>query len=171
MLYWSEVGRLLWQFWFIDRKLIHHRKETVSRKAHLPSTQGMTASSSDHHLDLARQPNGVCRTGYERHHSLPNTEPQEDEGSLYQVVFLAYSNLYFSRYHASHAEILTFRVIVYIFLYSAFVNGYRCWFYIMDYTEQSTKLFISSTCHRSFKLSNPIYSLVLVGTDLVLFRW
>lgn len=34
---------------------------------------------------MARQPNGVCRTGYERHHSLPNTELQEDEESLYQV--------------------------------------------------------------------------------------
>ncbi|XP_066473786.1 NCK-interacting protein with SH3 domain isoform X4 [Tiliqua scincoides] len=67
------------------QKLIHHRKETVSRKANLPSTQGMTPSSSDHHLDLARQPNGVCRMGYERHHSLPNTEPQEDEGGLYQI--------------------------------------------------------------------------------------
>ncbi|KAJ6668338.1 hypothetical protein lerEdw1_015715 [Lerista edwardsae] len=70
------------------QKLIHHRKETVSRKAHLPSTQGMTPSSSDHHLDLARQPNGVCRTGYERHHSLPNTEPQEEEGGLYQLLVL-----------------------------------------------------------------------------------
>uniref|UniRef100_A0ACB8EHQ1 Uncharacterized protein n=1 Tax=Sphaerodactylus townsendi TaxID=933632 RepID=A0ACB8EHQ1_9SAUR len=63
------------------QKLIHHRKETVSRKGHSPSTQGMTPSSSDHHLDLARQPNGFCRTGYERHHSLPNTEPQEEEGA------------------------------------------------------------------------------------------
>ncbi|XP_020653736.2 NCK-interacting protein with SH3 domain isoform X1 [Pogona vitticeps] len=67
------------------QKLIHHRKEIVSRKSHSPSTHGMTPSSSDHHLDLARQPNGVCRTGYERHHSLPNTEPQEDEGGLYQI--------------------------------------------------------------------------------------
>ncbi|KAJ7316880.1 hypothetical protein JRQ81_003042 [Phrynocephalus forsythii] len=67
------------------QKLIHHRKETVSRKSHLPSSQGMTPSCSDHHLDLAKQPNGVCRTGYERHHSLPNTEPQEDEGGLYQI--------------------------------------------------------------------------------------
>ncbi|XP_061474319.1 NCK-interacting protein with SH3 domain [Rhineura floridana] len=67
------------------QKLIHHRKETVSRKSHSPSTQGMTPSSSDHHLDLARQPNGICRTGYERHHSLPNTDAQEDEGDLYQV--------------------------------------------------------------------------------------
>ncbi|XP_054834446.1 NCK-interacting protein with SH3 domain isoform X1 [Eublepharis macularius] len=67
------------------QKLIHHRKETVSRKGHSPSAQGMTPSSSDHHLDLARQPNGFCRTGYERHHSLPNTETQEEEGSLYQI--------------------------------------------------------------------------------------
>ncbi|RLV99563.1 hypothetical protein DV515_00009724 [Chloebia gouldiae] len=58
------------------QKLIHHRKETVSRKSHSPTPQGtvMTQSSSDHHLDVSRQPNGVCRTGYERHHSLPNTE-------------------------------------------------------------------------------------------------
>ncbi|XP_019350957.1 NCK-interacting protein with SH3 domain isoform X3 [Alligator mississippiensis] len=69
------------------QKLIHHRKETVSRKGHSPASQGMTMtpSSSDHHLDMARQPNGVCRTGYERHHSLPNTELQEDEESLYQI--------------------------------------------------------------------------------------
>lgn len=70
-----------------SRKLIHHRKETVSRKGHSPSPQGMvmTQSSSDHHLDVARQPNGVCRTGYERHHSLPNTEVEEDDEGLYQV--------------------------------------------------------------------------------------
>uniref|UniRef100_A0A803TB02 NCK interacting protein with SH3 domain n=1 Tax=Anolis carolinensis TaxID=28377 RepID=A0A803TB02_ANOCA len=67
------------------QKLIHHRKETVSRKGHSPSTQGMTPSTSDHHLDLARQPNGVCRTGYERHHSLPNTDNQEDEDGFYQI--------------------------------------------------------------------------------------
>ncbi|XP_015745801.2 NCK-interacting protein with SH3 domain isoform X2 [Python bivittatus] len=67
------------------QKLIHHRKETVSRKGHSPSTQGMTPSTSDHHLDLARQPNGVCRTGYERHHSLPNKDTQEGEGGLYQT--------------------------------------------------------------------------------------
>ncbi|XP_062977428.1 NCK-interacting protein with SH3 domain [Elgaria multicarinata webbii] len=67
------------------QKLIHHRKETVSRKSHSSSTQGMTPSSSDHHLDLSRQPNGVCRTGYERHHSLPNTDPQEDESGVYQI--------------------------------------------------------------------------------------
>uniref|UniRef100_A0A8D2L473 NCK interacting protein with SH3 domain n=1 Tax=Varanus komodoensis TaxID=61221 RepID=A0A8D2L473_VARKO len=67
------------------QKLIHHRKETVSRKSHSPSAPGMTASSSDHHLDLSRQPNGVCRTGYERHHSLPNTDPQEDDSGVYQI--------------------------------------------------------------------------------------
>ncbi|XP_060622140.2 NCK-interacting protein with SH3 domain isoform X2 [Anolis sagrei] len=67
------------------QKLIHHRKETVSRKGHSTSTQAMTPSTSDHHLDLARQPNGVCRTGYERHHSLPNTDNQEDEDGFYQI--------------------------------------------------------------------------------------
>ncbi|XP_042705739.1 NCK-interacting protein with SH3 domain isoform X3 [Chrysemys picta bellii] len=69
------------------QKLIHHRKETVSRKGHSPTSQGMimTPSSSDHLLDLARQPNGMCRTGYERHHSLPNTEIQEDDEGLYQI--------------------------------------------------------------------------------------
>ncbi|XP_013918280.1 PREDICTED: NCK-interacting protein with SH3 domain, partial [Thamnophis sirtalis] len=67
------------------QKLIHHRKETVSRKGPSPSTQGMTPSTSDHHLDLARQPNGVCRTGYERQHSLPNKDIQEEEGHLYQI--------------------------------------------------------------------------------------
>nr|XP_025044351.1 NCK-interacting protein with SH3 domain [Pelodiscus sinensis] len=69
------------------QKLIHHRKETVSRKGHTPASQGtiMTPSSSDHHLDLARQPNGMCRTGYERHHSLPNTEIQENDEGLYQI--------------------------------------------------------------------------------------
>lgn len=72
---------------FCFRKLIHHRKETVSRKGHSPTPQGMvmTQSSSDHHLDVARQPNGVCRTGYERHHSLPNTEFEEEDEGLYQV--------------------------------------------------------------------------------------
>ncbi|KAK2534730.1 Nckipsd [Columba livia] len=69
------------------QKLIHHRKETVSRKGHSPAPQGtvMTQSSSDHHLDVARQPNGVCRTGYERHHSLPNTEFEEEDEGLYQI--------------------------------------------------------------------------------------
>ncbi|XP_062441731.1 NCK-interacting protein with SH3 domain isoform X1 [Rhea pennata] len=69
------------------QKLIHHRKETVSRKGHSPAPQGMvmTQSSSDHHLDVARQPNGMCRTGYERHHSLPNTEFEEEDEGLYQI--------------------------------------------------------------------------------------
>ncbi|NWT08590.1 SPN90 protein, partial [Vireo altiloquus] len=69
------------------QKLIHHRKETVSRKSHSPTPQGtvMTQSTSDHHLDVSRQPNGVCRTGYERHHSLPNTEFEEDDEGLYQI--------------------------------------------------------------------------------------
>uniref|UniRef100_A0A8C3D3P6 NCK interacting protein with SH3 domain n=1 Tax=Cairina moschata TaxID=8855 RepID=A0A8C3D3P6_CAIMO len=69
------------------QKLIHHRKETVSRKSHSPTPQGMvmTQSSSDHHLDVARQPNGVCRTGYERHHSLPNTEFEEEDEGPYQI--------------------------------------------------------------------------------------
>ncbi|NXW77329.1 hypothetical protein DUI87_23554 [Hirundo rustica rustica] len=69
------------------QKLIHHRKETVSRKSHSPTPQGtvMTQSSSDHHLAVSRQPNGVCRTGYERHHSLPNTEFEEEDEGLYQI--------------------------------------------------------------------------------------
>uniref|UniRef100_A0A8D0E7E5 NCK interacting protein with SH3 domain n=1 Tax=Salvator merianae TaxID=96440 RepID=A0A8D0E7E5_SALMN len=67
------------------QKLIHHRKETVSRKGHSACPQGMTPSSSDHHLDLARQTNGVCRAGYERHYSLPNRDSQEDEGGPYQI--------------------------------------------------------------------------------------
>ncbi|NXD47342.1 SPN90 protein, partial [Corvus moneduloides] len=69
------------------QKLIHHRKETVSRKSHSPTPQGtvMTQSTSDHHLDVSRQPNGVCRMGYERHHSLPNTEFEEDDEGLYQI--------------------------------------------------------------------------------------
>lgn len=72
---------------FCFRKLIHHRKETVSRKSHSPTPQGtvMTQSSSDHHLDVSRQPNGVCRMGYERHHSLPNTEFEDEDEGLYQV--------------------------------------------------------------------------------------
>lgn len=77
---------------FHFRKLIHHRKETVSRKSHSPTPQGMvmTQSSSDHHLDVARQPNGVCRTGYERHHSLPNTEFEEEDEGPYQVTAARY---------------------------------------------------------------------------------
>ncbi|XP_053576707.1 NCK-interacting protein with SH3 domain [Bombina bombina] len=68
------------------QKLIHHRKETQSRKAHSSTTlNAMTISSSDHHLDAARQANGVCRTGYDRHMSLPNPEFQLEDESLYQI--------------------------------------------------------------------------------------
>ncbi|XP_069062319.1 NCK-interacting protein with SH3 domain isoform X2 [Pleurodeles waltl] len=68
------------------QKLIHHRKEILSRKNHSPSSQrrSMTSSSSDHHLDAPRQANGICRTGYERHHSLPTSEFQNEDGP-YQV--------------------------------------------------------------------------------------
>lgn len=64
----------------------------MSRKSHSPTPQGMvmTQSSSDHHLDVARQPNGVCRTGYERHHSLPNTEFEEEDEGPYQVTAARY---------------------------------------------------------------------------------
>ncbi|XP_074139310.1 NCK-interacting protein with SH3 domain [Sminthopsis crassicaudata] len=69
------------------QKLIHHRKETLFRKNHAtPSPMTMTSSSSDHHLDTAttRQSNGVCRTSYERQHSLPSSEFLGDSAS-YQV--------------------------------------------------------------------------------------
>ncbi|XP_031815523.1 NCK-interacting protein with SH3 domain [Sarcophilus harrisii] len=69
------------------QKLIHHRKETLFRKNHAtPSPMTMTPSSSDHHLDTAttRQSNGVCRTSYERQHSLPSSEFLGDSAS-YQV--------------------------------------------------------------------------------------
>ncbi|XP_006873692.1 PREDICTED: NCK-interacting protein with SH3 domain isoform X2 [Chrysochloris asiatica] len=70
------------------QKLIHHRKETLSRRG--PSTASsatMTQSTSDHHLDAAaaRQPNGMCRTGFERQHSLPSSEYVGADGSLYQI--------------------------------------------------------------------------------------
>ncbi|XP_041447243.1 NCK interacting protein with SH3 domain S homeolog isoform X2 [Xenopus laevis] len=67
------------------QKLIHHRKETETRKNHSPSAQSdsITASSSEHHLDTARHSNGVCRT--ERHMSLPNPEFQLEESNLYQI--------------------------------------------------------------------------------------
>lgn len=73
---------------FLVRKLIHHRKETLSHRG--PSTSSpvaMTPSSSDHHLDAAaaRQPNGVCRAGFERQHSLPSSEYLGADGGLYQV--------------------------------------------------------------------------------------
>lgn len=47
----------------------------------------MTPSTSDHHLDaaVARQPNGVCRAGFERQHSLPSSEHLGADGGLYQV--------------------------------------------------------------------------------------
>ncbi|KAM4652690.1 NCK-interacting protein with SH3 domain isoform 3-T3 [Discoglossus pictus] len=69
------------------QKLIHHRKETQSRKTHSPTGQinSMKTSSSEHHLDSVRQPNGVCRTGSDRHMSLPNPEFQLEEESLYQI--------------------------------------------------------------------------------------
>ncbi|XP_028907300.1 NCK-interacting protein with SH3 domain [Ornithorhynchus anatinus] len=68
------------------QKLIHHRKETLSRKGHAATSQvTMTPSSSDHHLDATRQPNGVCRTGYERHHSLPTSEFLGEDDGLYQI--------------------------------------------------------------------------------------
>ncbi|XP_027693001.1 NCK-interacting protein with SH3 domain isoform X3 [Vombatus ursinus] len=70
------------------QKLIHHRKETLFRKSHAtPSPVTMTPSSSDHHLDAAttRQPNGVCRTGYERQHSLPSAEFLGEDSASYQV--------------------------------------------------------------------------------------
>ncbi|MEE6502246.1 hypothetical protein FKM82_004452 [Ascaphus truei] len=69
------------------QKLIHHRKETLSRKTHSPTTPSnfMTSSSSDHHLDSAQQPNGVCRAAADRHQSLPNSEFQFEEEGLYQI--------------------------------------------------------------------------------------
>ncbi|XP_014440673.1 LOW QUALITY PROTEIN: NCK-interacting protein with SH3 domain [Tupaia chinensis] len=69
------------------QKLIHHRKETLSRRA--PSASSaltMTPSTSDHHLDAtARQPNGMCRAGFERQHSLPSSEHLGPDGGLYQI--------------------------------------------------------------------------------------
>ncbi|XP_006978357.2 NCK-interacting protein with SH3 domain isoform X2 [Peromyscus maniculatus bairdii] len=70
------------------QKLIHHRKETLSRRGPSASSASvMTSSTSDHHLDAAvsRQPNGVCRTGFERQHSLPSSEHLGTDGALYQV--------------------------------------------------------------------------------------
>jgi hypothetical protein len=70
------------------RKLIHHRKETLSRRGPSSSSAAvMTPSTSDHHLDAAatRQPNGMCRTGFERQHSLPSSEHLGADGALYQV--------------------------------------------------------------------------------------
>ncbi|KAM6159920.1 NCK-interacting protein with SH3 domain [Erethizon dorsatum] len=70
------------------QKLIHRRKETLSRKGlSTSSATVMTASTSDHYLDAAatRQPNGVCRTGFERQYSLPSSEHLGADGTLYQV--------------------------------------------------------------------------------------
>ncbi|XP_052577309.1 NCK-interacting protein with SH3 domain isoform X1 [Peromyscus californicus insignis] len=70
------------------QKLIYHRKETLSRRGPSASSASvMTSSTSDHHLDAAvsRQPNGVCRAGFERQHSLPSSEHLGTDGALYQV--------------------------------------------------------------------------------------
>ncbi|XP_023087560.1 NCK-interacting protein with SH3 domain isoform X1 [Piliocolobus tephrosceles] len=70
------------------QKLIHHRKETLSRRGPSASSVAvMTPSTSDHHLDaaVARQPNGVCRAGFERQHSLPSSEHLGADGGLYQI--------------------------------------------------------------------------------------
>ncbi|XP_055269742.1 NCK-interacting protein with SH3 domain isoform X1 [Moschus berezovskii] len=72
----------------ILQKLIHHRKETLSRRGPCaPSPATMTPSTSDHHLDAAatRQPNGMCRAGFERQHSLPSSEYLGVDGGLYQI--------------------------------------------------------------------------------------
>ncbi|CAJ0962340.1 unnamed protein product [Ranitomeya imitator] len=69
------------------QKLIHHRKETQSRKTHSPTRHSntMSTSSSDHHLDPGRQPNGMCRTGLDRHMSLPSSEIQPEDDGQYQI--------------------------------------------------------------------------------------
>ncbi|XP_075039700.1 NCK-interacting protein with SH3 domain [Mixophyes fleayi] len=67
------------------QKLIHHRKETQSRKTHSPTSQTNSSSSGNYHLDSGRQPNGVCRTGFDHNMSLPNSETETDENSPYQV--------------------------------------------------------------------------------------
>ncbi|XP_049633306.1 NCK-interacting protein with SH3 domain [Suncus etruscus] len=70
------------------QKLIHHRKETLSRRGPTAATNpaALPPSTSDHHLDAARQPNGVCRTGFERQHSLPSSEFLGGaDGGLYQI--------------------------------------------------------------------------------------
>ncbi|XP_073888168.1 NCK-interacting protein with SH3 domain isoform X13 [Macaca fascicularis] len=74
------------------QKLIHHRKETLSRRGPSASSVAvMTPSTSDHHLDaaVARQPNGVCRAGFERQHSLPSSEHLAADGGLYQDLSMA----------------------------------------------------------------------------------
>ncbi|XP_004368559.1 NCK-interacting protein with SH3 domain [Trichechus manatus latirostris] len=70
------------------QKLICHRKETLSRRGpSAPSPAAMTLSTSDHHLDAAsaRQPNGMCRTGFKWQHSLPSSEHVGAAGGLYQI--------------------------------------------------------------------------------------
>ncbi|KAM5292019.1 NCK-interacting protein with SH3 domain isoform 1-T1 [Ctenodactylus gundi] len=74
------------------QKLIHHRKETLSRRGPSASSAAvMTPSTSDHHVYAAatRQPNGVCRTGLERQHSLPSSEHLGADGGLYQIPLLS----------------------------------------------------------------------------------
>ncbi|XP_068108797.1 NCK-interacting protein with SH3 domain [Hyperolius riggenbachi] len=69
------------------QKLIHHRKETQCRKTHSPTNQpnALTTSSSEYHLDSSRQPNGICRSGVDRHMSLPSSELPSEEDTAYQV--------------------------------------------------------------------------------------
>ncbi|KAM8758588.1 NCK-interacting protein with SH3 domain isoform 2-T2 [Rhynchonycteris naso] len=70
------------------QKLIHHRKDTLSRRGpSASSSAAMTPSTSDHYLDAAasRQPNGMCRAGFERQHSLPSSEYLGADGGLYQI--------------------------------------------------------------------------------------
>ncbi|KAK2503506.1 hypothetical protein MC885_018236 [Smutsia gigantea] len=69
------------------QKLIHHRKETLSRRGPPASSpSALTQSISDPHLGAAaaRQPNGVCRSGSERH-SLPSSEDPGAGQVLYHV--------------------------------------------------------------------------------------
>nr|XP_028699143.1 NCK-interacting protein with SH3 domain isoform X4 [Macaca mulatta] len=88
---WNSVesSSECWGEWSgTSRKLIHHRKETLSRRGPSASSVAvMTPSTSDHHLDaaVARQPNGVCRAGFERQHSLPSSEHLAADGGLYQI--------------------------------------------------------------------------------------
>lgn len=69
------------------RKLIRHRKETLSRRGPPASSpSALTPSISDPCLDAtaARQPNRVCRSGSEQH-SLPSSEDPEAGQVLYHV--------------------------------------------------------------------------------------
>ncbi|XP_073431183.1 NCK-interacting protein with SH3 domain isoform X2 [Dendrobates tinctorius] len=45
----------------------------------------MPTSSSDHHVDPGRQPNGMCRTGLDRHMSLPSSEIQPEDNGQYPI--------------------------------------------------------------------------------------